>query len=507
MKSILLIIIISLGGKLLGLIREMLIAAKYGAGAQTDAFFIALTAVTLATALLMQAINTTMIPILSEIETKDGRKGKVKLTNNIFNIVFLLSFIIVIFGWILSPYIIKVLALGFEGEQYKLTVLLTRIGFTSIIFAGIVGVFRGYLQSEQKFTETSISEWAINITYIIFLLFMSKMFGIKGLMVASVIAVGAQLIVQNFGLKKTGFRYKFTIDLKDKYVRRIFYLISPVLISVAVSHVNKIADKTLASTLINGSISALDYSSRLNLMVLGVFITAITTVIFPILSKEANKINYHGLKKIIRHGINSILLITIPATVVMVVLAGPIVSIIFERGAFDSNATDMTAGALVFYSLGLSGMATRLFLVKVFYSLQDTRTPMTNSFIVMLLNIFLNLILINSMQHEGIAFATSISVTVITFLLLFSLTKKIGSLGIGNLISCIMKCIIAASVMGIVIHFLYYLLIDTFLNMYSMNILAMIISLIVGSVIYLIIIYFLKVEELKWLLSLIKKER
>ena len=143
-KSVAIIIIFSFGGKLLGFIREMLIGAKFGSGAETDTFFIALTAISLFTSIITKSINTTMIPVLSEVEMNEGKDGKKSHTNNLLNIVSLISFVIIGLAWILTPTIIKIIAPGFdEVEQFKLAVLMIRIGLPTIFFAGIQGIFRG----------------------------------------------------------------------------------------------------------------------------------------------------------------------------------------------------------------------------------------------------------------------------------------------------------------------------------------------------------------------------
>lgn len=504
-KSIFIIVVFSLGSKVLGFIREVLIASKFGAGIETDTFFIALTATTLFTTMLTQAINTTMIPVLSEVESKEGKDGKKNHTNNLLNIILLVSLVIVILGWISAPMIIRILAPGFEGAQFNLAVLLMRIGLPVIFFASIVGVFRGYLQSELMFTESAAAQFPFNFVYIFFLIFLSSIFGIKGLMVASVLAVGAQILIQIPGIRKTGYKYKFILNIKDKYVNKIIYLVPPVLMSVAVNDLNTIVNRAFASSLIEGSISALNYGNRLKSLILGVFITAITTVIFPMLSNQANKENYDSFKKVVRYGINSILLITIPATVGIVVLAEPIVKTAFERGAFDANATYMTTGALIFYSLGLVGIAVRLFLDRAYYSLQDTKTPMINGFIAVAFNIVLNIILVRFMDHRGLALATSISAIISTALLLYGLKNKIGSLGTMELIKCGFKSLGASLIMGTVVYFTYYSLESFAHGSTILGVLVLLLSLTLGGIIYLLIIYVLKIDEFNWLVNLLKR--
>lgn len=483
-KSVFVIIIFAFGSKILGYIREALIAAKFGSGIETDTFFIALTATSLFSSMITTSINTTMIPVLSEVESLEGKDGKKNHTNNLLNIIILVSFAIIALAWVLAPFILKILAFGFEGEQFKLAITMMRIGLPTIFFAGVVGVFRGYLQSELMFTESAAAQFPFNFVYIFFLIFLSGIFGIKGLMVASVLAVGAQITIQVPGIRKTGFKYKFSLDIKDKYVKKIIYLVPPVLVSVAVSDLNMIIDRSLASTLASGSISALKYASRLENIITGIFISAITTVLFPMLSQEANKDSYDRLKRVIIYGINIVLLITIPAMVGLMVLAHPIVRVAFERGVFDSNATYMTEGALIFYAIGLVGIALNLLLNRTYYSLQDTKTPMINSFIAIGLNIALNLILVKFMAHRGLALATSISAITSSLLLLYGLKKKIGSFGFTKSIKCGLKSLVASAVMGIVVYSIYIALAKVMGSGTMMELITLLISVGAGALTY-----------------------
>ncbi|NLC97299.1 MAG: murein biosynthesis integral membrane protein MurJ, partial [Erysipelotrichaceae bacterium] len=455
-KSALLIITFSLGSRFLGFIRETLIAAKFGSGIETDTFFVALTATGLITTLISNAISTTFIPILSEIEAKEGKKGKISHVNNMINIIIFISLFLVIIAWFLSPLIIKLTAKDFEGEQFGLAVNLMKIGLPMILFSGVMGSLTSFLHSEQIHKSSAAIGFPFNFVYIFFLLFLSSKFGIKGLMVAAVVAVMSQLLIQIPEARKTGFQYKFIFDTKDEYIRKALYLSGPVLIGVAINDLNVIVDRTLASGLVTGSISALNYANKLNGLVLGVFVSAITTVIFPLLAKESSSKNIKVMKKIMGYGVNLILLITIPATVGLVVLSTPIVQIAFERGAFTPNDTIMTSSALVFYSIGLVASSLRLLVTRVYYSVQDTKTPMVNGAMSVGLNIVLNLILVKFMAHAGLAFATSIATTIATLLMFYGLKKKIGSLGAKSYIFTFIKSGLASVVMGGVAYFTYH---------------------------------------------------
>jgi putative peptidoglycan lipid II flippase len=504
MKAVFIIIFFALGSKALGFIREALIASKFGAGIETDTFFIAITATTLFTSLITQAIATTTIPVLSEIEKKEGKAGKLLHINNLFHVFLLVSFIIFAIGWLVSPAIIRVLALGFKGEQFELAVRLTRIGLPVIFFSTIVGLFRGYLQSELMFNESAISQLPFNFTYIAFLLFLSSTFGIAGLMVTSVIAVLAQISFQLPGLKKIGYKYKFIFYINDTYLIKIVKLIPSVLASVGISDINKIVDRSLASTLAKGSISSLSYAYRIEVFITQIFVSTIGTVIFPILSDKASRKDYVTFKKIIRYSVNIVLLVIIPVTVFTMILSGPIVKIAFQRGAFDAHAALMTRNALIFYSLGLAGLSMKVVLLRVYYALQDTHTPMINSLIAMFMNIVLSIMLMRVMTYKGLALATSISAIFTSGLLLNGLRRKIGSLGIKKYIECGLKSILASIVMAGGSFFCYYFIISRMAESSLSLIFALSSSLTFGAATYLLIIYSLNIEEMNWIVNMIK---
>lgn len=496
-KSALIIIILTLGSKLLGFIRETLIAAKFGSGLETDTFFVAIAATGLITSLISNAISTTFIPILSEVEAKEGKNGKIIHANNMLNIMLFISVILLISTWFLAPILIKITAKDFIGEQFNLAVTLTRIGLPMILFSGIIGSLTGFLHSEQRYKSSAAIGIPFNFIYIIFLLLFSTRFGIEGLMVAGVVAVISQLLIQIPEARKTGFRYKFIFDIKDEYIKKALYLSIPVLIGVAINDLNIIVDRTLASGLMAGSISALNYANKLNGLILSVFVSAITTVIFPLLSKESNDDNIKGMKKIMGDGVNLILLITIPATVGLIVLSTPIVEVAFERGVFTSDDTIMTSSALVFYSLGLVAASLRLLITRVYYSLQDTRTPMVNGGISVGINIVLNLIFIRFMAHAGLAFATSIANTVATLLMFYGLRRKIGSLGTKEYIITFVKSGIASIIVGLVAFTIYHGMYGVLGVSKIYNLISLLIAVGIAVVVYGVLCYVFKVEEVR----------
>ena len=503
-KSALIIIMLTLISKFLGFFRETLIASKFGSGIETDTFFVALTATSLVTVFITKAISTTFIPVLSEIESREGKEGKINHTNNIINIIFLISIILVIIQWLATPIIVRLIAKGFKGDQFKLAIKMTRIGLPTVLFGGITGVLTGYLQSEERFISTSLVGVPSNFIYIFFLIFLSNKLKIEGLMIFTIIAVASQFIMLIPEIRMSGYKHKFKLDFRDKYIRKVIALSFPILIGVAINDINQIIDRTLASSLVSGSISALSYAAKLKEIILGVFIAAITTVIYPILSKESNSDNIPGMKKIMDYGINLIIIITVPATFGLIVLSTPIVQVAFQRGQFDCIATTMTSQALIFYSIGLVSMAVKPLLNRVYYSLQDTKTPVLNSGVAVVINIVLNIILIKYMAHSGLALATSISATITSFLLLYGLKKKIGSIGTRGYIRTFIKTGLASTMMGGIAYFTYHGVYEALGVSQLYNMISLLVSIIIGGVVYLVLCYLLKVQIIMDIVKKIK---
>lgn len=503
-KSAMIISLFTIGSKFLGFIRETLIAAKFGSGMESDTFFIALSFIGIITSLIRSVISTTFIPVLSEVETKEGKIGKIWHTNNMINIIIAISVILTILAWIFSPFIVRLTAKGFYGEQFDFAVHLIRIGLPMILFSGIIGSLTGFLHSEQRYISSSIIGFPLNLVYIFYLLFLSLVFGIEGLMVAAVVAVASQILIQIPEARKAGYKYKFIFEIKDEYINKILHLSIPVLLGVAISDINAIVDRTLASDLVTGSISALNYGLKLNGLVEGAFVTAIITVIFPLLSKESNNGNISAMKRIMGDGFNLILIITIPATVGLVVLATPIVQVVFERGAFTPNDTIMTTQALVFYSLGLVASSLRLLIIRVYYSLQDTRTPMVNGALAVGLNIVLNLILVRYMVHAGLAFATSIANTVATIILFYGLKNKIGSLGTMGYITTFIKSGLASAIMGVVAYTVYHGLYSALGVSKLYNLISLLIAVVLAVIVYVALCYIFKIKEVRDIINKVK---
>lgn len=504
-KSAIGMMIIAMVTKVLGFSRELVLASVYGTSMYSDVYLVALNVPNVIFESVALAISTIFIPLYFEKDTKIGKSESLQFTNNIFNITIIISIILTIIGFIFTEPIVKIFAMGFEGYKLRLAVDFTRIFMLSMLSIGLANILKSYLNANDIFmTPMLIMSVPFNIIIIISII-ISKVTTPYVIAYGTLVAILSKFVFQIPFAYKHGYRYKKEINLKYDEMKEIIYLVAPVFIGVAVNQLNTMVDRTLASTLVEGSISSLNYANRLNNFVMVLVITSIGTVVYPMLSKLSSQNSKSEFNNVIVHSINSVILILIPISVGAIVLSKPIVRVLFERGAFDSNATDMTSSALVFYAIGLIGFGLRDILGKIFYSLQDTKTPMINGAISMVMNIILNIILVKMMGHTGLAFATSISSIVCIFILFESLRKKIGNFNQKQIIKTALKSLGAALIMGMVTYVTYVLLGDILSKGFIYETINLGISVIVGAVTYGIIVMILNINEISILINSLKK--
>lgn len=492
--------IITVLSKLVGFARDLTLSYFYGASSITDAYLISITIPSVIFGFIGIGIATGYIPMYSQIEKLEGSNEGNRYTNNLVNILLVLSTLLFIFGLLFTKPLVMLFASGFEGETLELAIRFTRVTLIGMYFTGLIAVFNSFLQIKGNYSIPALIGFPMNCVTIIAIIISSKG-NILLLAIGTVIATASQLLlILPFAYKK-GYKYKPIFDLKDKYIKDMVYIALPVIIGVSVNQINILVDRTLASRLAEGGISALNYANRLNGFVMGIFVLSITTALYPMISKMAAENNMDGLKKSLSEAISGINLLVIPATVGAMIFAEPIVRILFDRGNFETQAISMTSVALFFYSLGMIGFGIREVLSRAFYSLQDTKTPAINAAIAVLLNIILNIILSRFMGIGGLALATSISAIFGTVLLFVSLRKKIGSFGIKKLANSFMKIIGASLVMGLISKLSF----NSMIGALGQNI-SLVITIGIGAMVYGVMIYFMKVEEVEVLVGMMKKK-
>lgn len=498
---------VTLIAKFLGFGRELALATAYGASGTSDAFLVAMNIPAVIFTAIGTSLGTAFIPLYCDVDSKLGEREANKFTNNVFNIVVLICLAFSVIGVLFTPQIVKLFAIGFKGETLAQAIYFTRIMLLGMAFLGMSYIMMAYLQVKENFMIPGLMPVPYNMFIIIAILVSVKVSPYL-LPWGALIGLLFQFLFQlPFAMKK-GFRYRPYINLKDEYLKKMLWLIGPVLIGVAVNQINTIVDRTIASTLVEGSISALNYANKLNQFVMGMFIVSISSVIYPMLSKLSSENNKDKFNRSISTSINAVTLIVIPISVGAIILANPIVKLLFQRGEFDARATQMTAIALMFYSVGMIGFGLRDILGKVFYSLKDTKTPMINGVIAMGLNITLNITFVKftNMQLAGLAFATSISALVTIVLLFISLRRKIGPFGGKSIALVMIKSMISAALMAVVALFAYNTIASILGSGAIQEIITLAASVGMGALVYGISIILLKVSEVNLILDTIKSK-
>ncbi|MBZ4665776.1 murein biosynthesis integral membrane protein MurJ [Mahella sp.] len=499
------IMIFTLISKLLGFGREMAIAARFGATMQTDAYKMGQTIPMVLLSSVAAALGTTFIPVLTEYIHKKSPQETNRYVSNVFNVVILICLVLTGAGMVFAPALVRIVAPGFSGEVFDLTVTLSRIMFPLVIFNALAALATGYLQAHRQFAVPAMVGIPFNIVIIGQLMFFSG-WGIYGLAAATVLAVVTQLFIQWPTVFKSGYKYSLVLDFKDPGLQKVFFLVLPVLLGTMAGQINTLVDRMLASGLAEGSVSALDFANRVNGIVLGIFVSAITTVLYPTFSSLSARNDVERLKRTLNIGIRVIIMLTLPMMTGLIVLRYPIIQMLFERGAFDARATNMTATALLFYSIGLVALSIRDLTSRAFYAMQDTRTPTINGVISVAINVGLNLILVRFMGLGGLALATSIAVIVTSVSLIVQMRAKLGGMDGRSIAVSFVKLGIASAVMGLSVYFIDNALAGIITgNSFTEQAMRVGADIISGALIYAVMAVLLKVEELRIGWNMIKQ--
>lgn len=506
-KSAVVLMFITFISKITGFFRDIILAQHFGASIITDAYITALNIPVVLFTGISASLGTTYIPMFFKIKEEQGQEGVNKFTSNVLNIVIILSLITIFLGSVFTPYIVKIFAMGFKGEELRITTEFSKILMPSILFIAANGLVSSYLLANGRFYISGLVSIPFNIICILAIIVGS--FTNSYIMVwITLFAYMAQLLFQIPFLRKSGYKHSLSVDIKDENVKNIIYLIIPVFLGSYVDQINNVINRTLASTLDTGSITALNYANKLNVFAIGILVISISTIMYPMLSKFASQNNMKAFKSSLIRCINIVIIIMIPIMVGMMIFATPIVKLLFEGGSFTNRDTQLTSTALLFYSLGMVSFGIRDMLSRGFYSLQDTKTPVKNAIAAVCVDIIFSIILVKEMGIGGLALSTSISVTFGAILLMIALRRKVGRLGIKSSIITFIKSMIASMIMGLVANKLYnyvFLIGENFVDEKKHLILvSLVIATVIGALIYLVLSIIFNIKEVKDIIKQLK---
>jgi putative peptidoglycan lipid II flippase len=489
--------------RLLGYARDMVIANYFGAVAAADAFYIAYRIPNLLRSLLGEgALVSSFIPVYTGYLSHKSEEDTKKFLGNMITFLGIVLVTITILGIIFTPYILKVIAPGFDpmSPKFHLAVLLTRIMFPFFIAVGFSAFFMGILNVHHLFFYPAIAPCLLSITELIFVFFVCPYMSlpVKGLAYSVVVGGIIQTVYQIYPIVKQNIKFTFNLNFKDEGLIKVLLLMIPAAIGVSIDQVSNFVDMMFASWLKEGSISALYYANRLTLFPMGLFAVAIATVSLPALSKSASLNNMKEFKTNLLVSLKFMVYGMMPALAGLVVLAYPLIRLLFQHGKFDNTASLLTTDALVFYSIGLLSFASAKILSSAFYSLKDTKTPVKIGIIAVILNAELNLIFMGNMGVGGLALATSLSSTFDALALLYLLRKRIGGLGLKKMSVESLKVFVSCVLMAVCVWYTY-----KFFD-YS-RVLSVVVPISLGALVYFTATHLFKVEESKYIKAVLNK--
>ena len=487
-KTVVTIMLLTIVSKIVGFIRDITLSYYYGASHISDVFLVSLTIPSIIFGIIGTGLSPGYIPMYNRIVAEQGWESGNKFTSNLINLLAVVCTIIVAAGLIFTEPAVRLFASGFKGETLALAVRFTKITLFGIYFTGALYIFNSYLQMNENYIVPALVGLPLNII-IITAIVLSWYKNLMLLPLSRIFGVISEIILVLIFVYKAGYRHSFNIDIKNRHVREMVSLSIPIILGTSINQINMLVDRTIASRIAVGGITALEYSNRLVSFVEGIFASSVIAVFFPKAAKFAAENNLESVNLILSKAVNNICFLIIPASIGAMILAEPIVKMLFGRGAFDSAAAGLTSSALFFYSIGIVGMGVKDILARIFFSLHDTRTPMINAAFALTVNIVLNIILSKYMGIGGLALASSISSIFCAGLLLLSLRKKIGPLGIRSLCISIFKILIASIVMGAFAMFSLERL------KYTLNAnLSLFISILLGALVYFLLANLIKAE-------------
>lgn len=439
----------------LGFVREMVLANYYGANYVSDVFVVVQNIPAVIFAMFGTAVTTGFIPLYSELKVKNGKSEAHKFMNNVFNIFFFVAIVLTVLGIVFSKELVLIFAGGFSGKTYALCNQFAKIIMPSSIAIILVYVYNAYLQTEGYFNQNSLMNVPYNVIQILCIMAAFYIKNIYLLAIGILLSSFGQLFYLKFLMaRKTNFKHKIGVKFNDPTIIKMLILVGPVFISTAINQLNTIIDRSLASGLIEGSASALNYANEVTNIVTQVIILSLTTILYPKLT-ELYAQNSNDKNEFTENYIQIVSLLVFPLSAIIFVLSKEIVQILFGRGAFTEETVLFVSRALKIYALGIAGASFRDVLNKVFYAMKNTVIPMINGGITVCMNIILNLLLIRQFKYLGLAAATAIAATVCTILLMVQLMKKNKDLKLELLIKTMCKHIIATVIMFIISQNVY----------------------------------------------------
>ena len=451
----------TLTSRLLGLVRDQVLAYLFGAGNAMDAFNVAYRIPNLMRDLFAEgAMSAAFVPTFTRRLTLHGKESAWQVGNQLVNALVVVTGTLVVLGMLFAEPLTRLLA-GSYAEvpgKLELTVFLTRIMLPFLTLVAVAAAVMGMLNSLNRFLAPALSPAMFNVGIIASSVLLVPIMPRFGLEPITAIAIGAmvggfgQILLQLPSLYREGYRYRPQLNPSDPGLQAILRLIGPGTLAGAAVQINLLVNTVLATGEGTGAVSWLSFAFRVMYLPIGIFGVSIATATLPAVSRQAAHKDLGGVTATVSSALRMMLILNIPALVGLTVLASPIVALIFERGSFTPSDTASTAAALMFYAPGLIGYSAVRIAVPCFYALGNSVTPTIVSILSVALNVVLNLILVRTMGFRGLALGTSIAALVNALVLLALLRLRLGGLEVGRILQTGAKVTVASVAMGFSVH-------------------------------------------------------
>lgn len=506
-KTISMVMILTLLGKVMGLYRDHLLAVHYGMGMEANAFYTASRIPRVFfDAVFASAISACFIPVFSEYLEKKGKEEAYHFSRAFLTVMGVLTAVLTVVGMVGSEALVTLFADGYDAQTAQLATKLTQIMFPTVFYTGIAFSFVGILQSQDEFRIPALISAVSNAVIIVYFLFLDKTFGIYGLAIAFLIGWILQALVQCPSLERLGFRYYPVWEIRSEGMKKVFTLMGPVMVATWVQPINLTINSKFGSRLYEGAgVSAIEYATNLYLVIAGVFILSITNVIFPKLSRLSAGGDGTGVRDTVRQTLHSSLFFVLPMSAGLMTVAKPLIAFLYGGGAFDAFSVEITSSALGWVSLGMVGYAVQNILSRVYFARQDGRVPLITGGVSILVNLGLCMVLTETMLVDGLALASAVSATVYAVLLLIPLVREDKALLSGGFMVDLLKMLICALLMAAVVLGLMQG-VETLLPAGKLGLIFELgVCAGMGLAVYFAAAYLLKLEEARMSVDLVKR--
>ncbi len=451
-----LVMVLFVASRAMGLAREMVISHLFGTSGDLDAYLAAFRLPDILFQLAAGgALASAFIPTFATHLAHGERRRAWRLASAVINLVLILTVALALLAALLAPWLVRlVIAPGFDPARQELTASLMRIMLVTPAIFGVSGVVMGILNAHQHFLLPALAPILYNAGIILGGVVLAPTWGVTGLAIGVVVGAIWHLLIQLPGLVRYNLRYTALLGLRDPSVHEVGRLMLPRVLGLAAVQLNFLVNTILASGLAPGSLSALNYAWLLMLLPQGVFAQAVATAAFPTFSTQVAKGQHDEMRSTLAATLRAVLYLALPAAFGLILLRGPLVQLIFQRGAFTATSTQLVAGALALYALGLPAHCVVEIAVRAFYAMHDTKTPVVISVAAMGLNVVLSLVLIAVFgavgwpPYIGLALSNSVATTVEMSVLTVLLRRRLGGLEGGRMVSSLARMGLATAAMA-----------------------------------------------------------